>query len=79
MNRPPTRVNQPDRKGFDMTDQRTKGTISKAQGKVEEAIGKVTGDREEEAKGKIRQVQGDAQHGVADVGDAIRNRRDPSR
>ena len=58
-----------------MTDQRTKGTINKVQGSIEEAVGKVTGDRREEAKGKIRQVQGDAQRGIGDVQDAVRKDR----
>jgi uncharacterized protein YjbJ (UPF0337 family) len=58
-----------------MTDQRTKGTISKAQGKIEEAVGKLTGNRREEAKGKIRQVQGGAQRGLGDAQDAVRKDR----
>jgi uncharacterized protein YjbJ (UPF0337 family) len=56
----------------DMTNQRTKGTISKTQGKIEEVFGKLTGDRREEAKGKIRQVLGDAQRGLGEVQDAVR-------
>ena len=60
----------------DMTDQHTKGSISKAQGKVEEGLGKVTGDEPKQARGKIRQVQGEVQQGLGDVQDTIR--RTPS-
>jgi uncharacterized protein YjbJ (UPF0337 family) len=55
-----------------MTDLRAKGTINKAEGQVEEGLGKLTGDRHEEAKGKVKQVQGSAQQGVADIQDAGR-------
>jgi uncharacterized protein YjbJ (UPF0337 family) len=55
-----------------MTDLRAKGTVNKAEGQVEEGLGKLTGDRHEEAKGKVKQVQGSAQQGVADIQDAGR-------
>jgi uncharacterized protein YjbJ (UPF0337 family) len=57
-----------------MTDQHTKGAISKVQGKVEEGLGKLTGDRKQQARGKVRQVQGDAQGRLGDVVDAVRER-----
>ena len=53
--------------GVAMKDQRVAGTISKGRGQVEEAIGKVTGDRQTEAKGKVRQAQGTAQQAVGNV------------
>jgi uncharacterized protein YjbJ (UPF0337 family) len=59
-----------------MTDQHTKGAISKAQGKLEEGVGKVTGDEPKQARGKIKQVQGSAQQGLGNVQDSIR--RTPS-
>jgi uncharacterized protein YjbJ (UPF0337 family) len=55
-----------------MTDLRTKGAINKAKGQVQEGLGKVTGDRHEEAKGKVKQVQGSAQQGLGDLQDATR-------
>ena len=55
-----------------MTDLRAKGATNKAKGQVEEGLGKLTGDRHEEAKGKIKQVQGSAQQSVADIQDADR-------
>ena len=55
-----------------MTDQDTKGAISKATGKVEEGLGRLTGDRHEQAKGKVRQVQSSAQHGLGRIQDTVR-------
>jgi len=55
-----------------MTDLRAKGATNKAKGQVEEGLGKLTGDRHEEAKGKVKQVQGSAQQGLGDLQDATR-------
>jgi uncharacterized protein YjbJ (UPF0337 family) len=55
-----------------MSDEHVKGTLSKAQGKVEEGLGKVTGNKQEQARGKARHVQGDAQKGLGDIQDAVR-------
>ena len=55
-----------------MTDLRAKGAINKAKGQVEEGLGKLTGDRHEEAKGKVKQVQGSAQQDLGDLQDATR-------
>jgi uncharacterized protein YjbJ (UPF0337 family) len=55
-----------------MTDLRAKGATNKAKGQVEEGLGKLTGDRHEEAKGKVKQVQGSAQQSLADIQDAVR-------
>jgi uncharacterized protein YjbJ (UPF0337 family) len=55
-----------------MTDLRAKGATNKAKGQVEEGLGKLTGDRHQEAKGKVKQVQGSAQQGLANAQDAVR-------
>jgi uncharacterized protein YjbJ (UPF0337 family) len=55
-----------------MTDLHAKGAMDKAKGQVQEGLGKLTGDRHEEAKGKVKQVQGSAQQGLGDVQNAIR-------
>ena len=55
-----------------MTDLRAKGATNKSMGQVEEGLGKLTGDRHEEAKGKVKQVQGNAQQSLADIQDAGR-------
>ena len=61
---------------IDMTDEHTKGAISKAKGTIEQGLGKLTGDKEEQAHGKAKQVQGDAQKGLGDIQDAIRGPKD---
>jgi uncharacterized protein YjbJ (UPF0337 family) len=55
-----------------MTDLHAKGAINKAKGQVEEGLGKLTGDRHEEAKGKVKQVQGSAEESLGDLQDAGR-------
>jgi uncharacterized protein YjbJ (UPF0337 family) len=57
---------------IDMTDEHTKGAISKATGTIEEGLGKLTGDKEAQVHGKAKQLQGDAQKGLGDVQDALR-------
>ena len=55
-----------------MTNEHTKGTISEAQGKVEEGLGTLTGDQRQQVTGKARQVKGAAQKTLGDVQDAVR-------
>jgi len=55
-----------------MTDLRATGAINKAKGQVEEGLCKLTGDRHEEAKGKVKQVQGSAQQGLGNLQNATR-------
>lgn len=55
-----------------MTDQHVKGAVSTTKGVIDEATGKLTGDKKQEAKGKVEQVQGKAQRGLGDVEDAVR-------
>ena len=55
-----------------MTDEHTKGAISKVSGKVEEALGKLTGNKRQELRGSVRQVQGAGQEALGDVQDAVR-------
>jgi uncharacterized protein YjbJ (UPF0337 family) len=55
-----------------MNDEQTKGTVNKARGRVEEGLGKLTGDRKQQVKGKARQVQGSLQQGLGDVQGAVR-------
>jgi uncharacterized protein YjbJ (UPF0337 family) len=57
----------------EMTDMHAQGATNKAKGQVEEGLGKLTGDRREEAKGKVKQVEGSAQQSVADIQNAGRN------
>ena len=56
-----------------MTDEHTKGAISKVSGKVEEALGKLTGNKRQELHGTARQVQGAGQEARGDIQDAVRS------
>jgi len=66
-------VDEPSRGRTDMTDEHTKGAVTKALGKVEEGLGTLTGDKETQAHGRAKQVQGDAQKGLGDIQDAIQD------
>jgi len=55
-----------------MTDEHTKGAISKVTGRVEEALGKLTGNKEQELHGTVRQVQGAGQEALGDIQDVVR-------
>ena len=59
----------------DMTDEHAKRAISSAQGTVEEGLGTLTGNRQQQAKGKARQVKGVAQEGLGGIQDLIRGPR----
>ncbi len=69
-------VGTPGRRTAAMADEHVKGTLNQARGKVEEGLGKVTGNKKEQVRGKARQVQGSAQKGLGDVQDAVRNPKD---
>jgi uncharacterized protein YjbJ (UPF0337 family) len=55
-----------------MTDEHVKGTLNKARGNVEERLGKVTGNRPSQVRGKARQIQGSAQEGLGDIQNVVR-------
>jgi uncharacterized protein YjbJ (UPF0337 family) len=55
-----------------MTDEHTKGSINRARGNLVEGFGRLTGSRRMQVKGKARQAQGDAQHGLGKIQNAIR-------
>jgi uncharacterized protein YjbJ (UPF0337 family) len=52
------------RKGYDMKQQEVRGKAKKVQGRVKEAVGKVTGDRALERKGAGQRAEGAVQEGV---------------
>ena len=54
-----------------MADQHAKGAVSTAKGTVNEGVGKLTGDKKLEAKGKVQKVQGKAQDSLDDVQNAL--------
>jgi len=55
-----------------MSDQHVKGAVSTVKGTVNEGVGKLTGDKTLEAKGKVQKVQGKVQDGLGDVEDTVR-------
>ncbi|WP_035991850.1 CsbD family protein [Leptolyngbya sp. KIOST-1] len=48
-------------------EDRAKATAKDVEGKVQEAGGKLTGDREAQLKGKAKQAEADVRHSVEDV------------
>jgi uncharacterized protein YjbJ (UPF0337 family) len=49
-----------------MADQRLEGAVNTVKGTVNEGVGKLTGDKKLEAKGKVQKVQGKAQDALGD-------------
>jgi uncharacterized protein YjbJ (UPF0337 family) len=72
----PRDTDGPRRRTIDMTDEHTKGTISKATGDVEEGLGKLTGNKEQELHGKAKQVQGAGQEALGDIQDVVQGSKD---
>ena len=57
-----------------MDKQHVKGAMDKAKGAVKDAAGKMTGDKNLEAEGKVDKAKGEARKAVGDVKDAARGR-----
>ncbi|OLP18339.1 CsbD family protein [Leptolyngbya sp. 'hensonii'] len=53
-------------------EDRAKATAKNIEGKVQEAIGKVTGDTKDQAEGKAKQAEASVRHAVEDVKDEVR-------
>jgi uncharacterized protein YjbJ (UPF0337 family) len=53
-------------------ENRVKATAKNVEGKIQEVVGEVTGDPEQEAKGKAKQVEAKVRHGVEDAKDAVK-------
>jgi uncharacterized protein YjbJ (UPF0337 family) len=58
-----------------MSDQHVKGAANRAKGSVEEAVGRLTGNKKLEAEGKLAKVQGKTQNVLGDVDDAVTRAR----
>jgi uncharacterized protein YjbJ (UPF0337 family) len=56
-----------------MDKEHVKGAADKAKGAIKDAAGKVTGDKELQAEGKMDKAKGGAHSAVGDVKDAVRN------
>ncbi len=53
-------------------EDRAKATAKNVEGKVQEGIGKVTGNPEDEAAGKAKQAEAQVRHSVENVKDNIK-------
>lgn len=56
----------------DSTTDKSEGMIDKLVGKAKEALGKVTGDHETEARGRAQQSKGHAESAKGEVKDSLK-------
>lgn len=54
-------------------EERAKATAKNVEGKAQEAMGNITGDTEDQGKGKAKQVEAGARHAKEDVKDNLKN------
>ncbi len=54
-------------------EEKAKATVKNVEGKIQEAVGKVTGDPEDQAAGKAKQAEASVRHGVEDVKDKVKD------
>jgi uncharacterized protein YjbJ (UPF0337 family) len=59
-----------------MDREHVKGTADKAKGAMKDTAGKLTGDKELQAEGKLDKAKGSAHNAAGDVKDAIRKARE---
>lgn len=59
-----------------MNEQQVKGTITKAKGSVEAFLGRLTGNRKQQATGAVHKVEGDVRRGVGDVQETVGHHED---
>lgn len=57
-------------------EDRAKATAKNVEGKVQDAIGSVTGDPQDQAEGKAKQVEAHARHAKEDVKDGVKSNVD---
>jgi len=55
-----------------MNKDQVKGTAEKVKGKVNEAIGRTTGNTKQEIKGNVQQAAGQARKNLGDLKDAVK-------
>ncbi|MGF6604494.1 uncharacterized protein YjbJ (UPF0337 family) [Paraburkholderia sp. GAS448] len=56
-----------------MNKDQVKGTAEKVKGKVNETIGRATGDTKQEVKGDIQQAVGQARKNLGDAKEAVKD------
>jgi uncharacterized protein YjbJ (UPF0337 family) len=57
-------------------EDRVKATAKNIEGKVQEAVGNITGDRQALAEGKAKQVEAQGSHVVEDIKDNLKKALD---
>jgi uncharacterized protein YjbJ (UPF0337 family) len=57
-------------------EDRAKAAAKNVEGKAQEALGNVTGDPEDKAKGKAKQAESEVRHGIEDVKDNLKKKID---
>ncbi len=62
-----------------MDKEHVKSAADKASGAIKEGIGKATGDKSMEAKGKMDKAKGEAREALRDAKDALKKDRDDTR
>ena len=55
------------------TEDRAKATAKNIEGKAQEAMGNVTGDKSDQAEGKAKQAEASTKHAVEDGKDAVKD------
>ena len=55
------------------TKDRIEATAKNLEGKAQEAMGNITGDKQDQAEGKAKQAEASAQHAVEDAKDAVKD------
>ncbi len=58
------------------TEDKAKATGKNLEGKAQEAMGKVTGNKEDQAAGKAKQAEASARHAAEDTKDAAKDALD---
>jgi uncharacterized protein YjbJ (UPF0337 family) len=61
-----------------MNRQQVKGTLLRARGSLESLLGRLTGNRRQDAKGVAHQVEGTVRHGIGDVQQAVERTPEPA-
>jgi len=56
-----------------MNKDQVKGAVKNAEGKVQEQVGKVVGNKDQKVKGLTKQVSGKVQENVGDAKQSIKN------
>ena len=55
-----------------MNKDHVKGKAKEVEGEIKKAAGKLTGDKELEAEGRVKDKEGEVQQGVGDLKDGVK-------